>query len=121
MKLEFNDWKNSLGLAGEYLASSSWSLGSEGRSWTGDTWSHSAEESKEFIEFDELMEKIDPDMKILQYRKIKNHCVFIVRESWSDYYGHGAHAEYRLNFQTLYDFLVENYPSLLEPKDESDS
>ena len=96
---------------GMYLYSESWSLGGE---W-GDCWgAHgnvSGEDPKEFIELDDFLESVAPNISFLQYKKIKNHCVEVKNWHVSDYYSSGTdEACWRCDMRKLYDMLKEmNY------------
>lgn len=94
---------------GKYvLTSKSWSGGG---TW-GDCWGNSgtieADADLEFIEFDNLLTKICPNITFLQYKQIYNSCVD--KESYyeSDYYG-GSELRYKYtcNLNTLYNKLIE--------------
>ena len=96
---------------GRYLYSEEWSLGGE---W-GDCWGHhghvSGSESKDFIELDDLLEKIAPQISFIQYKKIKNHCVEQIEWHVPDYYSSGTdEACWRCDMRKLYEMLKEmNY------------
>lgn len=96
---------------GRYLYSEEWSLGGE---W-GDCWGNhghvSGSESKDFIELDDLLEKIAPQISFIQYKKIKNHCVEQIEWHVPDYYSSGMdEACWRCDMRKLYEMLKEmNY------------
>lgn len=93
-----------------YLDSCSWSLGGvHGNCWN-DTLTHSSAEPQPvtFREFDELLEKICPNITFLQGKRVYNECVSVHTEHQSEYYGgHSDSAFYRCDLEKLYEMLKD--------------
>lgn len=108
-----DDWKlwvNKIGLCEDdvYLKSDSWSLGGTWGDCWGNRGSIDAESPNEFVKFDELLSEICPGISFLQYKKIKNSCVSLNKESDNDYYGgSSSSANWCCNFEELYTTLKE--------------
>lgn len=88
--------------------SSKWVIGGQWGNCWGDSGSVSGEEPCEFDEFDELLEKICPDITFLQYKKIRAQSVSI--ECSEEYGYYGSYTEYNCyscNVYQLYDCLEE--------------
>lgn len=89
------------------LKSSSWCLGG---SWA-DCWGGSGSVDSDvmpanFQEFDELLEKICPNISFLAYKKIHAECVMIEKYDEGDYYGGSrSHAYYKCDLKKLYNEL----------------
>lgn len=91
------------------LTSCSWSLGGTyGSCWDDHLCPITPDATPEFTEFDELLERVAPDITFLQYKKIYNRCVTTNEISQSDYYGGCEYrAEYVCDLRKLYDVLEE--------------
>jgi len=90
------------------LTSQSWCLGGVGRSYTGEEWDVNAEpQLVSFAEFDDLLEKLCPDIKFMQYKKIYNECVRINTKDGGDYYSSVEDGYYECNNKKLFDMLNE--------------
>jgi len=93
----------------DQITSMSWSLGG---TWA-DCWGNVSTASPSsqpvsFVEFDELLEKICPDITFLKYKRIYNELVDIDDNVESDYYGGSiTYAKYRCNSGALYRLLDE--------------
>jgi len=96
---------------GRYMYSEDWSLGGEWGNCWGGHGNVAGEEPKEFVELDDFLEKICPNISFLQYKKIKNHCVEMIEWHVPDYYSSGTDdACWRCDMRKLYDMLKEmNY------------
>lgn len=97
------------GISYKKLTSASWSLGGTcGNCWDDHLSPITPDKTPEFTEFDELLEKICPNITFMQYKKLYKNCVTTNEESVSDYYGG---CEYRANYvcdlQQLYYDLEE--------------
>jgi len=93
---------------GRYLYSEEWSLGGEWGNCWGDHGTVHGESAKEFIEFDDFLEKVAPNITFLQYKKIRNHCVEQIEWHVPDYYSSGTdEACWRCDMRKLYDMLKE--------------
>lgn len=92
------------------MRSSTWSLGgTSGNCWSSEL-SHISPESPptSFVEFDDLVEKICPEINFLKYKKIYAECVTTEERSEGDYYGGCEHyANYVCDLQLLYKLLKE--------------
>lgn len=114
---------NNLGRA-DALYSSSWSLGGTyGDCWSDNLYSISPEEPVPFREFDNLLEKICPNISFLQYKKLERECVSIKQYGESDYYGgYEVRADYVCDLKKLYDLLNEmgciNSEEMIEENEE---
>jgi len=61
----------------------------------------------EFNRFDELLEKLVPDIGFFKYKRLKNKCVELKKRYESDYYGnHTDYAYWECDIKKLYDELV---------------
>ena len=90
-----------------YLESDSWSLGGEMWGWDGSKRAVSAEQPKEFDEFDNLLEKICPNITFLQYRKLYKNCVTMEERCNSDYYSRINEGYYKCDLAKLWSMLEE--------------
>lgn len=103
-----NKWGHGNDPKGMYLYSEDWSLGGEWGNCWGDHGPVHGEPAKEFIEFDDFLEDIVPNITFLQYKKIKNHCVEQIDWHESDYYSSGTDSAcWRCDMRKLYDMLKE--------------
>ena len=97
------------------LKSESWATGGTRNSW--DNYSHdvSVQPACNFVEFDELLLKINPNMPYLIYSHIYNSCVILDNYSDKDYYGGCVYYnQYVCDIQKLYNKLVEYYPDVMD-------
>lgn len=93
---------------GRYIYSESWSLGGEGGNYLGKKWSVSKQEQKEFVELDDFLIKVAPNISFLQYKRIFNHCVDKVEWHEYDYYSAGTDETcWRCDMKKLYETLKE--------------
>lgn len=90
-----------------FTSNNSWVLGGTSYGWDGSEHPLSASEPENFDEFDNLMEKICPNMTFLQYKKIYRKCVEQDERSISDYYTSGSEGYWTCNIAKLYDTLIE--------------
>lgn len=97
------------GISYKRLTSASWSLGGTyGSCWDDHLSPIAPDETPEFTEFDELVEKICPNITFMQYKKLYKNCVTTEKESVSDYYGGTEYrANYVCNLEQLYYDLEE--------------
>lgn len=91
------------------MYSAEWSLGgSWGNCWDDDLTYVDGDIQPEFKEFDDMLQKICPDIKFLQYKKLYSECVDVVQRSENDYYGGCMnYACYRCDLRKLYGMMVE--------------
>lgn len=91
---------------GRYIYSESWSLGGECGNYLGDKWTIDAQESKDFVELDDFLLRIVPDISLLQYRKIFKECVNKIEWHNHDYYSSGTYETcWRCDMKKLYEML----------------
>lgn len=89
------------------MRSGSWCLGGTWCSYS-DHGNVSADPQPEFINFDSLLEQINPNISYLKYKKLYNECIEIETFSDSDYYGgRTENANYSCDIKLLYDRLIE--------------
>ena len=94
----------------KYLDSDSWSLGGTYGSCWGDGLSTSYPDTppRDFTLFDELLERICPDITFMQYKKIYRECVEVKEYSQGDYYGGCVnYAYFSCDLEQLYYMLEE--------------
>lgn len=90
------------------MTSNSWCLGGTWMSYTGHGGNVSAETQPEFGMFDTLLEKINPNITYLKYKKLYNDCIEIETYNDSDYYGgRTENAYYSCDIKLLYERLIE--------------
>lgn len=92
-----------------YVKSDDWTTGGEWGNCWGERGGYSGEAPPEsFDKFDELIEKVWPDISFLQYKKLHKECVSIKEGNSHDYYSSGRdYAFYQLDVRKLYDMLEE--------------
>lgn len=70
-------------------------------------YSIKADTPLEFNRFDELLEKLVPDLSFFKYKRLKSKCVELKSDCDDDYYGNYTnHAFWECNLKTLYDELT---------------
>ena len=109
-KSNYDIFRNINGIvAKDELRSASWSLGGTyGTCYRDTLYNISPDSPKAFTEFDNLLEKICPNITFLQYKKLENECTQIVEYGESDYYGGREYRAYhKCNLHKLYDLLNE--------------
>lgn len=82
-----------------------------GGQW-GDCWGNqgsiSSDEPREFTEFDQLIEKIYPDISFLKYKALKSASISLEDGTDSGYYGsYENYSYYECNLEHLYKMLEE--------------
>lgn len=83
-----------------------WSQGGTWRDCWGNGGTISPEEPYEFEKFDEILEKICPNINYINYKKIKRACVRMDTFEYGDYYGGcDNRARWELNLEDLYEKL----------------
>jgi len=92
----------------KYMYSESWSGGGTWGNCWGDTGEISGDDPNDFKEFDELLERLCPNITFLQYKKIYHECVDIETTYEHDYYG-GSETihRWRCDMEKLYKLLIE--------------
>jgi hypothetical protein len=94
------------------MVSETWCIGGTWCSWDGMEYQCEPEQAPlSFRELDELLEKICPNITLLQYKRIMNDCVEIQNDSECDYYGGRRWLSlYVCDLDALYNLLWEmNY------------
>lgn len=106
----------------EQLLSDSWSLGGTfGNCWNDKLGTLSPESPKPFKEFDELLERICPNLTFLQYKKLERECTEIAEYEERDYYGGIEYRSYhKCDLRKLYNLLDEMGYINLEEQIETD-
>lgn len=91
------------------LQSERWSLGGTWASYDGRGGEISPDETPEFVELDNILLKVCPNLPILMYKKIYRDWVEVKEESENDYYGGTEHkAYYEADMRSIYIYLIEN-------------
>jgi len=91
-----------------YYYGPSWGLGGTVGNYTGYIGTVSSEPEPNFDTFDNLIEKINPNISFLKYKKLYSSCVDIINFYESDFYGGLTNnAQLRLNVKMLYNKLIE--------------
>ena len=100
-------WSDKLGY--DVMVSDSWRTGGTLCSYDG--WSSEIEPEKQpssFEEFDDLLEKLCPNISFLTYKKMFNDCVTVEDGYENDYYGGTQYYSlYCCRLKRLYELLVE--------------
>ena len=92
----------------KYFYSDAWRTGGETSSWNSDRTSRmDAEAPCEFELFDEVMEKICPNITFLQYKKLYRECVRVDTRHQSDYYSWWDEDFHKCDIEKLFDMLLE--------------
>lgn len=91
----------------KYLYSDTWSLGGNGHSWQGQSYTIDSESPVEFTQLDDLLEKICPNITYLQYKKVYSYSVEMKSRSCQDYYSDAQEGYYICDLDKLYSKLVE--------------
>ena len=92
----------------KYFYSDTWRTGGEYSSWNSDSTTRMDSEAPcEFELFDEVMERICPNITFLQYKKLYRSCVELGTRHQSDYYSWWDEDFYKCNIEKLYDMLFE--------------
>lgn len=91
---------------GKFIKSQRWCLGGTHCSYSGYQNTLEAEKPAEFDEFDELLEKMDPNITFLKYKKLMKETVTIEEFEEGDYYGGSVkYAYYVCDLEKLYELL----------------
>lgn len=103
-------WFSKSDKAKDTLKSDTWCLGGTSGSCYGNDLSpvSAGPQPTSFKEFDDLLEKVCPQISFLQYKKLYNHCVTTDTESHGDYYGGNVeYGFYICHLPKLYEMLVK--------------
>lgn len=92
-----------------YLISDSWSMGGDWANCWGNEGTISPEPQPDFVQLENLLEKICPNITFLQYKRLNQECVEVVEKGYPDYYGGCEHrAWYKCDLNKLYNYLKQN-------------
>jgi len=107
--MTYEEFKEKYEISESYIKSSRWSMGGSWGSYTGSTGTIEPDpQPQNFTEFDELIEKIAPDISFMKYKKIYATCVNVQSTSESDYYGGREYfGYYECDLYRLYEILDE--------------
>lgn len=84
-----------------------WTLGGTTRDWNGAV-ELMRDETPDFVEFDELIEQVCPNISFIQYKNIYRKCVVQKTRTDYDYYGgYEEKAWWECNLKKLYKILLE--------------
>lgn len=109
-------WANENGIYEKNLKSMRWSLGGNaGNCWNDNMYTISADpQPASFTEFDQLLEKICPQIGFMTYKRISAECTKIETHGESDYYGGSVqYAHFECDMELLYQKLVDE--NLIQP------
>ena len=67
------------------MKSEEWSLGGTTRNWNGNAVELMKEEIPDFVEFDELIERVCPNISFIQYKNVYRKCVSQKTRTDDDY------------------------------------
>ncbi len=92
----------------DIIASNEWSNGGVyGNCWDDSMSTSSADTPLEFIELDETLEEIEPNLTFLQYKKIKRLATVDSRTDRGYYGSSEEYSWWTINTKELYDLLLE--------------
>lgn len=92
----------------DIMKSEEWTLGGTTSDWNGYTVEFLKEQTPDFVEFDELIEQVCPNISFIQYKNIYRKCVVQKTRTDYDYYsGSEEKAWWECNLKTLYKTLLE--------------
>lgn len=92
----------------DIMKSEDWTLGGTIRDWNGHTVELMKEQTPDFVEFDELIEQVCPNISFIQYKNVYRKCVVQKTRTDYDYYGGSEEkAWWECNLKDLYKILLE--------------
>ena len=92
----------------DIMKSEEWTLGGTTRDWNGYTVEFLKEQTPDFVEFDELIERVCPNISFIQYKNVYRKCVTQKTRADYDYYGGSEEiAWFECNLKELYEILLE--------------
>ena len=92
----------------DIMKSEEWSLGGTTRNWNGNAVELMREETPDFVKFDELIERVCPNISFIQYKNVYRKCVTQKTRTDCDYYGGSEEkAWFECNLKDLYKILLE--------------
>lgn len=93
----------------DIMKSEEWCLGGTTRNWHGNAVELMREDTPDFVEFDELIERVCPNISFIQYKNIYRKCVTQKTRTNYDYYGGSEEkAWFECDMKELYKILLEN-------------
>ncbi len=101
---------------GRFIVGKEWCLGGTWGNYKGNSGQVAAygTPQDDFVEFDDLLEKICPDITLPEYRSAKEAAVELVSFRKQDYYGGSTnHMAWVCDLDALYEYLTVN--ELIEP------
>ena len=105
---EFQYILNEYANEGTKMVSATWSGGGEWGNCWGDSGIIEEEPAPEFTQFDELLNKICPNITYIQYKQVYATCVYINEDDEFGYYGgYEKKYNYVCNLKKLYNCLKE--------------
>ena len=105
---EFQYILNEYANEGTKMVSETWSGGGEWGNCWGDSGIIEEEPAPEFTQFDDLLNKICPNITYIQYKQVYATCVYIDEDEEYGYYGgYEKKYNYVCNLNKLYDCLKE--------------
>ena len=91
----------------DIMKSEDWTLGGTTRDWNGSV-ELMRDETPDFVEFDELIERVCPNISFIQYKNVYRKCVVQKTRTDYDYYGGSEEkAWWECNLKDLYKILLE--------------
>lgn len=92
----------------DIMKSEEWTLGGTTRDYNGHTVEFLKEQTPDFVEFDELIEQVCPNISFIQYKNVYRKCVVQKTRTDYDYYsGSEERAWFECNLKDLYKILLE--------------
>lgn len=92
----------------DIMKSEEWTLGGTTSDWNGHTVEFLKEQTPDFVEFDELIEQVCPNISFIQYKNVYRKCVTQKTRTEHDYYGGSEEkAWWECNLKDLYKILLE--------------
>ena len=92
----------------DIMKSEEWTLGGTSGDCYGTSVTFMKEQTPDFVEFDELIEQVCPNISFIQYKNIYRKCVAQKTRTEHDYYGGSEEkAWWECNLKTLYKILFE--------------
>ena len=90
------------------MKSEEWSLGGTTTNWHENIIELMKEDTPDFVEFDELIERVCPNISFIQYKNVYRKCVTRKTRTDYDYYGSSEErAWFECNLKDLYKILLE--------------
>ena len=92
----------------DIMKSEEWSLGGTSADYYGSAVTLMKDQTPDFVEFDELIERVCPNISFIQYKNVYRKCVTQKTRTEYDYYGgYEEKAWWECNLKDLYKILLE--------------